>query len=406
MEPKIRLKGFSSEWKTAKIGTIAPITGGYAFHSECFVNNGTPIVRISNILDSGVVGGDFAFYDSFPGDEQFKLHKDDIVIAMSGATTGKVAIIKDEKTYYQNQRVGKFSQTGKVDYSYLSTIVSSDKFLKELYRLLTASAQPNASSKDIDSISITLPEYKNEQEAIASYFRNLDSLIQSTTKKIESLKRVMAASLQSMFPQEGETKPRVRFKSFEGDWDLVSLGDCLTINNEKNQNNTYGINDVLSVSDEVGVVNQIKLLGRSYAGKSVSNYRILKTNQIVYTKSPLKSKPYGIVKVNKGSVGIVSVLYAVYDAKENVYPDYIHYYFDPAYRINNYLLPLINKGAKNTMNISDDMALTGKIWIPSYDEQKQIAQYLQSLDTQISLQTQRLEKLKQIKSACLDHMFV
>jgi type I restriction enzyme S subunit len=58
------------------------------------------------------------------------------------------------------------------------------------------------------------------------------------------------------------------------------------------------------------------------------------------------------------------------------------------------------------MNISDDMALTGKIYIPSYDEQKQIAQYLQSLDTQISLQTQRLEKLKQIKSACLDNMFV
>ena len=238
------------------------------------------------------------------------------------------------------------------------------------------------------------------------YFSNLDSLIQSTTKKIESLKQVKAASLQLMFPQEGETKPRVRFKGFEGNWNLVRLGDCLTINNERNQNNVYDINDVLSVSDEVGVVNQIKLLGRSYAGKSVSNYRVLKTNQIVYTKSPLKSKPYGIVKVNKGTVGIVSVLYAVYDAKENVCPDYIHYYFDPSYRINNYLLPLINKGAKNTMNISDDMALTGKIYIPSYDEQKQIAQYLQSLDTQISLQTQRLEKLKQIKSACLDNMFV
>lgn len=406
MEPKIRLKGFSGEWKTAKIGTVAPITGGYAFQSNCFVNNGVPIVRISNILDSGVVGGDFAFYDSFPGDEQFKLHKDDIVIAMSGATTGKVAIIKDDKTYYQNQRVGKFSKTGKVDYSYLSTIVGSDKFLRELYRLLTASAQPNASSKDIDSISIPVPQYKNEQEAIALYFSNLDSLIQSTTKKIESLKQVKAASLQSMFPQEGETIPRVRFKGFEGNWNLVRLGDCLTINNERNQNNVYDINDVLSVSDEVGVVNQIKLLGRSYAGKSVSNYRVLKTNQIVYTKSPLKSKPYGIVKVNKGTVGIVSVLYAVYDAKENVCPDYIHYYFDPSYRINNYLLPLINKGAKNTMNISDDMALTGKICIPSYDEQKQIAQYLQSLDTQISLQTQRLEKLKQIKSACLDNMFV
>jgi type I restriction enzyme S subunit len=112
------------------------------------------------------------------------------------------------------------------------------------------------------------------------------------------------------------------------------------------------------------------------------------------------------VKVNKGSVGIVSVLYAVYDTKENVCPDYIHYYFEPTHRINNYLLPLINKGAKNTMNISDEMALTGSIWIPSYKEQEKIAEYMQSLDSQINLQTQRLEKLKQIKSACLDNMFV
>ena len=184
------------------------------------------------------------------------------------------------------------------------------------------------------------------------------------------------------------------------------MGDCLTINNERNQSNVYGINDVLSVSDEVGVVNQIKLLGRSYAGKSVVNYRVLKTNQIVYTKSPLKSKPYGIIKVNKGDIGIVSVLYAVYDANENVYPDYIHYYFEPIHRINNYLLPLINKGAKNTMNISDEMALTGYIWIPSLEEQNTIANYLKALDRQITLHTQRLEKLKQIKAACLDKMFV
>lgn len=156
-----------------------------------------------------------------------------------------------------------------------------------------------------------------------------------------------------------------------------------------------------------GVVNQIKLLGRSYAGKSVTKYKVLQPGQIVYTKSPLKAKPYGIIKVNKGDVGIVSVLYAVYNVIENVSADYIHYYFDPAYRINNYLSPLVRKGAKNTMNIGDDDALTGKIVIPSSKaEQQKIASYLQSLDTQISLEEKRLEKLRNIKAACLDNMFV
>lgn len=250
------------------------------------------------------------------------------------------------------------------------------------------------------------PELK-EQQSIANYFKSLDSMIQGVTKKIASLKQMKQACLVSMFPQAGETTPRVRFKGFEGEWDKKLLSDCLEISNEKNLDNRFGKNDVLSVSDDFGVMNQIELLGRSYAGKSVSNYGILKTGEIVYTKSPLKSKPFGIVKQNTGKTGIVSVLYAVYYPKEGTAADYIHYYFDPDWRLNAYLRPLVNKGAKNTMNISDETALTGHIMIPKdINEQKQIASFFRSLDSQISLQEQRLEKLKQIKSACLDKMFV
>ena len=202
-------------------------------------------------------------------------------------------------------------------------------------------------------------------------------------------------------------RPLVRFAGFEGEWERVKLGDCLEISTEKNEDNTYGINEVLSVSDEEGVVNQIQLLGRSYAGKSVSSYKVLKTNQIVYTKSPLKAKPFGIIKVNKGDIGIVSVLYAVFDAKKGVFPDFIHYYFEPPFRINNYLHPLIKRGAKNTMNISDIDSLQGEIAIPcSIEEQQAIANYFTKLDRKIELETQKLEKLKQIKSACLSKMFV
>lgn len=246
-----------------------------------------------------------------------------------------------------------------------------------------------------------------EQQSIATFFTSLDAQIKAAGERVASLKRVKAASLQAMFPQEGETTPRLRFKDFSADWQKVPLGECLEISNERNLNNEFDINEVLSVSDEAGVMNQIKLLGRSYAGKSVANYKVLRTNQVVYTKSPLKAKPYGIVKVNNGETGIVSVLYAVYNTKEKVSPDYIHYYFEPTFRINNYLLPLINKGAKNTMNISDEASLQGNIVIPkTIDEQCKIVEYFQSLDRQIALQGQRLEKLKQIKAACLEKMFV
>ena len=94
-------------------------------------------------------------------------------------------------------------------------------------------------------------------------------------------------------------QPKIRFQGFEGEWKTVSLDECLTISNERNSTNQYGKNAVLSVSDDFGIVNQIKHLGRSYAGKNIANYKIVRPSQIVYTKSPLKAKPYGIIKSNE-----------------------------------------------------------------------------------------------------------
>lgn len=232
----------------------------------------------------------------------------------------------------------------------------------------------------------------------------LDELI--LTSNDETVNGKLEDCARMLFPQEGETTPRLRFKGFEGEWQKKLLSDCLEISDEKNTDNIFGIEDVLSVSDENGVVNQIEHLGRSYAGKSVSGYKILRPGQIVYTKSPLRAKPYGIVKHNTGKAGIVSVLYAVYNPKEGVAPEYIHYYFDPAWRLNAYMRPLVNKGAKNTMNISDETALTGYIMIPKdIEEQKRIASFLQRLDDQMKLHQHQFERLKQLKSACLDSMF-
>lgn len=404
MEPKIRLKGFTGVWKEKPLLDVATLYNGLTYTPNDIRERGTLVLRSSNVQEGEISLLDNVYVRSEVATSP-NVEKGDIIVVVRNGSRALIGKHAQIKTDMPNTVIGAFMAGMHTDEpEFMNALLCTSRFDKEVTINLGATIN-QITNGTFRSMKFLFPD-KKEQKALGAYFQQLDSLIQSTSKKIDSLKQVKAASLQSMFPQEGETTPRVRFKGFEREWEKVTLGDCLTINNERNQNNVYGINDVLSVSDEVGVVNQIKLLGRSYAGKSVANYRVLKTNQIVYTKSPLKSKPYGIVKVNKGSVGIVSVLYAVYDAKDDVCPDYIHYYFDPTYRINNYLLPLINKGAKNTMNISDEMALTGSIWIPSYKEQQKISDYLHVLDSQITLHSQRLEKLKQIKSACLDNMFV
>lgn len=200
-------------------------------------------------------------------------------------------------------------------------------------------------------------------------------------------------------------KPEIRLKGFEGEWKRHTLEECLSISNERNTNKLFGRDDVLSVSDDFGVVNQIKLLGRSYAGADLSGYKVVRPGQVIYTKSPLRLKPFGIIKENHQENGIVSVLYAVYNTSEKLLSSFVDLFFAPSYRTNNYLLPLISKGAKNTINISDENALKGTIYIPIVDEQIGITDYFNSLDSMIQSTTKKIESLKKMKSASLASMF-
>ena len=181
-------------------------------------------------------------------------------------------------------------------------------------------------------------------------------------------------------------EPRCFLGSFDFSWEQRKLSYFLEVSTEKNTDNLYTKNDVLSVSGDFGIVNQIEFQGRSFAGASVSNYGVVHTGDVVYTKSPLKANPYGIIKANKGKAGIVSVLYGVYNTKENANADFIQMYFEQDARLNNYLRPLVNKGAKNTLLISDTDALEGEVCLaPTFDEQKAIGHFFDTLDNLITL---------------------
>ena len=202
-----------------------------------------------------------------------------------------------------------------------------------------------------------------------------------------------------------KNSPELRFKGFTDDWEQRKLIDYLEVSKEKNKNEVFGKEDVLSVSGDYGIVNQIEFQGRSFAGASVAPYGIVDTGDIVYTKSPLKSNPYGIIKANKGKAGIVSTLYAVYKPLDNVCSDFVQIYFEQDARMNNYMHPLVNKGAKNDMKVSDVNALKGEVCFPSKDEQIKISEYFANLDHLITLHQHKLDLLKEQKKGFLQKMF-
>lgn len=199
--------------------------------------------------------------------------------------------------------------------------------------------------------------------------------------------------------------PSLRFSEYRGDWEKQKLEYYLNVSNEKNTDELFGKEDVLSVSGDFGIVNQMQFQGRSFAGASTANYGVVNTGDVVYTKSPLKLNPFGIIKTNKGPTGIVSTLYAVYHPKENVCPDFVQVYFEHYARMNQYMHPLVNKGAKNDMKVSDANALKGNVVFPNVNEEQNIVEYFMNLEQLVILHQNEYEKLLITKKAMLEKMF-
>ena len=245
-----------------------------------------------------------------------------------------------------------------------------------------------------------------EQIAIGKFINKLDMNITLHQRKLNNLKLKKKALLQKLFPKNGERYPELRFPGFTDAWEQRKLNEFLSVSNLKNAENKYNKKDVLSVSGDYGIVNQIDFQGRSFAGASVSNYGVVEKGDIVYTKSPLKLNPYGIIKTNRLNNGIVSTLYAIYKTKENCDSKFIEHYFNLDSRLNQYLKPLVNKGAKNDMKVSSENALIGEVCFPKITEQVLIADLLDCLDIYITLHQRKLDHLQLQKKALLQQMFV
>ena len=277
---------------------------------------------------------------------------------------------------------------------FLYAVIQTRDFYDYSVSVSKRSGMPKINRDELNAYSYWAPS-ESEQLKIGEYLLTLDHLI-TLHQRQPFLHSPPDISLIVQL-----TPPFYTFS-----WEQRKLEDYLTVSAEKNTGNIYGRSDVLSVSGDYGIVNQIEFQGRSFAGASVSNYGVVQTGDVVYTKSPLNSNPYGIIKTNKGKPGIVSTLYAVYHPKENAFSDFIQVYFEQHARMNNYMHPLVNKGAKNDMKVSAENALKGPVCFPSRIEQESISAFFSVLDNLITLHQRELEKLQNIKKSMLEKMFV
>ena len=408
-KPAIRFKGFTDAWEQRKLGEIAPLRGGYAFQSNNFLEEGIPIVKISNILSTGEVAGEFSFYEELDDDTNFILPDKAAVLAMSGATTGKVSILSNPSNikFYQNQRVGYFKKTDGINYPFISTLVRSQVFNNQLNSILVTGAQPNVSSKDIDDFDVLIPASYKEQKKIGAYFSNLDHLITLHQRKYDSLVNVKKAMLEKMFPKNGETVPEIRFKGFTDAWEQRKLGEVA-------ENFEYGLNAaakefdgvnkyirITDIDDESHQFNKEDLTSPDTNLEIAERYKLEKGDILFARTGASVGKSY-IYRESDGLVYYAGFLIRG-KIKEGFDTEFV-FQNTLTEEYKNYIRITSQRSGQPGVNAQEYQEYSFKV--PHYAEQKQIGMLFKNLDHLITLHQRKLEKLKNIKKSCLEKMFV
>ena len=269
----------------------------------------------------------------------------------------------------------------------------STAFHNQIRRIAQGTKIYSISTKNFSECYIGIP-CKAEQIKIATLLRFIDERIATQNKIIEKYESL----IQSIIYQKKTDGIR------KGNWQKMELSKVLQESNEKNINGYT----VCSVSVSQGVINQIEYLGRSFAAKETSHYNVVKYGDIVYTKSPTGDFPYGIVKRSyiKNAVA-VSPLYGVYKPIKDNIGVILHFYFMQPNNAFNYLHPLIQKGAKNTINITNERFLENSIPLPkTEDEIVYIANVLTSIQKKINIEKSLLQSYEKEKQYLLRQMFI
>ena len=409
--PALRFPEFQNdgEWILTPVGKYYKVQGGFAFRSSEFKKSGTPIIRISNIPNEGIYIdiSNSVYYDRIENEVNFLISKGDLLIAMSGATTGKTAVYNQIGKAYLNQRVGLFKSINSHNYyPFICQWVKSNYFYAQLKRTLAAGAQPNISSKDIESFIWAYPNGNNsfaEQKKIADCLSSLDKYIDATKRKLELLKEHKKGLMQRLFPAKGKTTPELRFPEFQndGEWQIVSLGEITSVVNRRNKSNRSL--PIYSINNAEGFVPQSQQfagMDSEARGYDISAYKIIGKHTFAYNPA----------RINVGSIGysgelkdiLISSLYVCFKTMDNVDDDFLMCFFD-SYIFNQAVESNVEGGIRSYLFYENFSRIN--IAIPSLYEQKRIASCITSIEDVIKQTNKQICLLETHKNGLLQQLF-
>ena len=407
MKPKIRLKGFDGEWDKKIMGDLGTTYSGLSGKSKTDFGNGNALyITFLNVLTNAIIDtSSFQNVDVRKGERQNEVKKGDLLFNTSSETPSEVGMCsvmgEEIPNLYLNSFCFGFRLNDRsIDSLFFAYLMRSPIGRRLMTLLAQGATRYNLSKSILYKAELQFPQTISEQQSIANYFKSLDELIQSTTQKVASLKQLKEASLISMFPQGDETTPRVRFKGFEGEWKKKKFSGLYNHVIQKNDM-SFGTDKIISVANMYYIPNAL-ISEIDY----LKTYNVFRLGDIAFEGNKSKVFAHGRFVENTIGDGIVSHVFEVFRPIMSKYDINFWKYAINNERLMGKLLIRCTKSSTMMTNLVSKDFLNETFLVPSYEEQCSIGAFFQTLDSQITLQEQRLEKLKQLKSACLDQMFV
>jgi len=390
--PNLRFPEFSEEWERSSLGVVfCKVENGLTYDPNN--SEGLPVTRIETISDRSINYKRVGYAKDDGKLSKYKMEPGDILFSHINSLKhiGKTAYYDGEHPLYHGMNLLLLRTTNEESARFLFYQLNTSRFLHRCQVLANQAVnQASINTRELKGITLHKPSIK-EQIKIADFISLLDNRIATQIKiieKLESLIRGLITDVNSGRIAQCES---------------VYLRDLLTERHEKNTNNY----EVCSVSVSQGVINQIDYLGRSFAAKEVLHYNVVNCGDIVYTKSPTGEFPYGIVKRSDITKPVaVSPLYGVYRPINDYVGKYLHLYFKSPINAKNYLHKLIQKGAKNTINITNQHFLDNKILIPEKGWLENIVNFAAAIEMKIATENKVLQTLQQQKDYLLSKMFI
>lgn len=200
-------------WEIKKLGEVCDFQNGFAFQSKTYKESGLPILRITNIQNDEIDTNELVFFDTKDYKvnlDRFKVYKGDLLIAMSGATTGKLGINNSETVFYLNQRVGKFIPKKHLNKAFLYYFLTTK--VEESLRIAAGAAQPNLSTEQINNFEIPLPSLPEQQRIVSildECFAAIDKAKANAEQNLKNAKELFESYLENLFTEiynSNETK--------------------------------------------------------------------------------------------------------------------------------------------------------------------------------------------------------